>query len=111
MTATGQSPEDHLSSDSGTAMTSQRTFKLDIGREELVVRRRYEALSIANDILIALWFLVGSILFFWETTTTAATWCFLLGSIEFLIRPALRLARLVHIRRIRGSGLDSANDF
>lgn len=92
-------------------MTSQRTFKLDIGREELVVRRRYEALSIGNDVLIALWFLVGSILFFWETTTTAATWCFLLGSIEFLIRPAIRLARLVHIRRIRGSGLDSANDF
>lgn len=92
-------------------MTSQRTFTLDIGREELVVRRRYEALSIGNDVLIALWFLVGSILFFWETTTTAATWCFLLGSIEFLIRPAIRLARLVHIRRIRGSGLDSANDF
>ncbi|MGZ4436955.1 MAG: YrhK family protein [Nocardioidaceae bacterium] len=92
-------------------MTSQRTFKLDIGREELVVRRRYEALSIGNDVLIALWFLVGSILFFWETTTTAATWCFLLGSIEFLVRPAIRLARLVHIRRIRGSGLDSANDF
>lgn len=92
-------------------MTSQRTFKLDIGREELVVRQRYEALSIGNDVLIALWFLVGSILFFWETTTTAATWCFLLGSIEFLIRPAIRLARLVHIRRIRGSGQDSANDF
>ena len=92
-------------------MTSQRTFKLDIGREEVVVRQRYEALSIGNDVLIALWFLAGSILFFWEATTVAATWCFLLGSIEFLARPALRLARLVHIRRIRGSGLDSANDF
>ena len=92
-------------------MTSQRTFQLDIGREEIVVRQRYEALSIGNDVLIALWFLVGSILFFWEATTVAATWCFLLGSIEFLARPALRLARLVHIRRIRGSGLDSANDF
>jgi hypothetical protein len=92
-------------------MTSQRTFTLDIGREELVIRRRYEALSIGNDVLIAMWFLVGSILFFWETTTTAATWCFLFGSIEFLIRPAIRLARLVHVRRLRGSGLDSANDF
>ncbi len=92
-------------------MTTQRTFTLDIGREELVIRRRYEALSIGNDVLIALWFLVGSILFFWESTTTVATWCFLLGSIEFLVRPAIRLARLVHIRRIRGSGADSANDF
>ena len=41
----------------------------------------------------------------------AATWCVLLGSIEFLIRPVIRFTRLVHIRRIGGSGLDSANDF
>ena len=91
-------------------MTAQRPMKIEIGHEELVIRRRYEALSIANDVLIALWFLVGSILFFWEATTTAATWCFLLGSIEFLVRPAIRLARQVHVRRI-GSGLDSADDF
>ena len=92
-------------------MTSQSALKLDIGHDELVIRQRYEALSIANDVLIALWFLVGSILFFWESTTMAATWCFLLGSIEFLIRPVIRFTRLVHIRRIGGSGLDSANDF
>jgi hypothetical protein len=92
-------------------MSSQRALRLDIGREELVIRQRYAALSIGNDVLIALWFLVGSILFFHEATTTAATWCFLLGSIEFLIRPAIRLTRLVHIRRIGGGGLDSVNDF
>ena len=38
------------------------TFQL--GHEELVIRQRYETLSIANDFLMALWFLVGSILFF-----------------------------------------------
>jgi hypothetical protein len=92
-------------------MTAQKALTIDIGHEELVIRRRYEALSIANDVLIALWFLVGSILFFWESTTVAATWCFLLGSIEFLVRPGIRLARLVHIQRIGGSRTDSADDF
>jgi len=92
-------------------MTAQKALKVDFGHDELVIRQRYEALSIGNDVLIALWFLVGSVLFFWEATTVAATWCFLLGSIEFLVRPAIRLARLVHIRRIGGSGLDSANDY
>jgi hypothetical protein len=92
-------------------MTGHRALKVEIGHDELVIRQRYEALSIANDVLIALWFLVGSILFFWESTTTAATWCFLLGSIEFLVRPAIRLARLVHVRRIGGSGLGSSEDF
>ena len=92
-------------------MTSDKTWTLAIGHEELVIRQRYETLSIANDVLIALWFLVGSILFFWESTTTAATWCFLLGSVEFLARPAIRLARRVHLRRVRDSGLDAAGDF
>jgi hypothetical protein len=92
-------------------MTSDKTLTLDIGHDELVIRQRYEALSIANDVLIALWFLVGSILFFWESTMTVATWCFVLGSVEFLARPAIRLARRIHIRRIGGSGLDSSNDF
>jgi len=92
-------------------MTAQGDLKLEIGHEELVIRQRYEALSIGNDVLIALWFLVGSILFFWDATATAATWCFLFGSVEFLVRPAIRLARLVHIRRIGGSGLESGSDF
>jgi hypothetical protein len=90
---------------------AEHTLTLHIGHDEIVVRRRYEALSIANDVLIALWFLVGSVLFFWESTTVAATWCFLLGSIEFLARPAIRLARLFHIRRFDGSNLDSTGDF
>ncbi len=92
-------------------MTNQRALKIDIGHDELVIRRRYEALSIANDVLIALWFLVGSVLFFWEATSVAATWCFLLGSVEFLMRPAIRLARLVHIGRIGGSGRDAGDDY
>lgn len=92
-------------------MTADRSFSVEIGHEELVIRRRYEALSIANDVLIALWFLVGSILFFSEATVTAATWCFLLGSIEFLVRPAIRLARHVHVQRIGGNRLGSAGDF
>jgi hypothetical protein len=31
--------------------------------------------------------------------------------VEFLARPAIRLARLFHIRRLDGSNLDSSGDF
>lgn len=85
--------------------------RLHLGPDELVIRQRYEALSIANDVLIALWFLVGSILFFWEQTMTAATWCFVLGSLEFLLRPAIRLARMVHLRRRGSARTESSADF
>lgn len=71
-----------------------------LGREELVIRRRYEVLSIVNDILVGLWFLVGSILFFSESTTYVGTWFFVIGSVELLIRPVIRFSRRVHLQRV-----------
>ncbi|MFD3684066.1 YrhK family protein [Nocardiopsis sp. NPDC058631] len=95
----------------------ERPLVVHVGRKELVVRRRYEALSIANDTLIALWFIAGSIMFFSSAWMTTGTWCFLLGSVELLIRPVIRLTRLIHVRSIRASGghstepPDSSADF
>ncbi len=87
---------------------------LHIGHHELVIRRRYEVLSISNDILIGLWFLVGSVLFLSGSTTYAGTWLFIIGSAELLVRPIIRLARGVHLQRISAaSGLpnEAARDF
>lgn len=70
------------------------------GRRDLVVLRdRYEIASILNDLLIAVWFLVGSILFFREATTYAGTWLFVLGSAQLAIRPTIRLGRRIHLQR------------
>lgn len=90
---------------------SEDSIRLHIGHEEIVLRRRYELLSIANDIAIAVFFIVGSILFFQESTAYAGTWLFLIGSIELLIRPMIRLARRIHIQRIGGPGSETARDF
>lgn len=89
----------------------QQELTLRIGSEELVIRRRYEAASIVNDILIGLWFVAGSILFFFEATTTAGTWCFLAGSVELLIRPVIRLFRRVHLHRFGMHQHEAAHDF
>jgi hypothetical protein len=75
---------------------------LRIGHDELVVGHRYEVASILNDALIALWFVAGSVMFFYVAWVDTGTWCFLLGSIQLLIRPAIRLARHFHLRRTRG---------
>lgn len=92
-------------------MSEDHELTLHVGRDELVVRRRYQALSIANDVAIAVWFLVGSILFLWEQTTTVAVWLFILGSAEFLARPAIRLARLVHLRRMGADETQDAGEY
>jgi hypothetical protein len=94
------------------AEQTRRDIVLTFGHEELIIRKRYEVLSIINDILIALWFIAGSILFFDDALTTTGTWFFLIGSVELLIRPVIRLVRAVHLGRIRNDGaVDSTPDF
>ncbi|MCR4514595.1 YrhK family protein [Aeromicrobium sp. 50.2.37] len=80
-------------------MSKDDDLTLTVGRETLVIRQRYETLSIVNDVLVALWFLAGSILFFWESTTTIGTWFFVAGSVELLVRPLIRLVRRFHLQR------------
>ncbi|MDR5860682.1 hypothetical protein FZZ93_07555 [Halomonas eurihalina] len=76
---------------------------LRVGHEELIIRRRYETLSIANDFLIAIWFLAGSVLFLYPSQETLAVWMFIIGSFQFLVRPAIRLASHLHLQRIPDS--------
>lgn len=92
-------------------MSERLTF--NIGSDEIVIRQRWEVASIANDIVIALWFIVGSVMFMSESTKTAGVWFFLAGSIELMIRPAIRLARRIHLRRIGGpqSATDDSDDY
>lgn len=90
---------------------ADENIEFRIGHEEIVLRKRYELLSIINDLLIAIWFIIGSILFFRESTTVAGTWLFLLGSVQLLIRPVIRLVRSIHISRAGGITSESGQDF
>lgn len=57
-------------------MTKQgQDLDIRVGHHELVIRQRYEVLSIAND--------------------------FVLGSIQMMLRPTIRFVRRTHLQRIR----------
>ncbi len=74
--------------------------ELSVGHDEIVIRHRYQALSIANDFLIALWFLIGSVFFLFASLQTAAIALFIAGSVQFLARPTIRLAHSIHLKRV-----------
>lgn len=76
---------------------------VDIGDHEIIIGKRYGFFYTLNDILIAIWFIVGSILFFWETSQEIGTWLFLIGSVELLIRPVIRITRNSHLKRLSTS--------
>lgn len=60
----------------------------------------YEIAYTAADATAALSFLIGSILFFSESTQTAGTWLFVVGSFLFALKPTLRLIREMHYAAI-----------
>ena len=95
-------PPDRWASASVASPETTRSLIFTLGQHELVIRRRYQALSIINDILIGLWFLIGSVMFFSDAWTYTGTWLFVIGSIELLIRPAIRLTRQIHLQRLPG---------
>jgi hypothetical protein len=88
-----------------------RSLDVRIGHHELVLSQRYEAASIANDVLIGIWFIVGSIFFFFASMMTAGTVLFLIGSLQMTIRPVIRLARRFHLQRVSGRSVPHAMDF
>lgn len=79
---------------------------ITLGPEQLVIRQRYETASIANDFLIAIWFLIGSIFFLFPSMERPAAWLFVVGSFQFIVRPTIRLIRHIHLQHIPESGMD-----
>lgn len=92
--------------DGGDAIT------LTLGHQELVLRQRFELLSIINDIGICLFFTVGSVAFYWHELFNLGVTLFVIGSVQLGIRPAIRLARRVQLRNLtRGTPHEVARDF
>ncbi|MFC0522899.1 YrhK family protein [Pontibacillus salicampi] len=74
---------------------------IKIGNHDLFFKKTYEILYTLNDVLIGIWFLVGSICFYF--TEPIKTWgvsLFVLGSVQLLIRPTIRLIHRTHLKRL-----------
>lgn len=63
-------------------------------------RRLYARFEIAYtivDFMAAVCFVIGSVLFFFESQQIPATWFFLIGSLLFAAKPTLRLIREIKL--------------
>jgi hypothetical protein len=72
----------------------------DLSPRHLEVYWRYQIVRTAVDFGAALCFVLGSIFFFSESTTKAADWLFLIGSILFAVKPTIDMVRSAHLRRL-----------
>jgi len=60
----------------------------------------YELAYTMVDFSAALLFVIGSVMFFSESWQIPGTWCFLIGSILFGVKPTLRFVRELHFIRL-----------
>ncbi|USD33804.1 hypothetical protein CTT30_06965 [Vibrio coralliilyticus] len=60
-------------------MSQTMKLDLDIDNRHAVIQRRYEALGAINDLLIAIWFLVGSLFFLNEPLVESGNWMFVIS--------------------------------
>lgn len=62
-------------------------------------RRAYAYFELAYtgiDFAAAVLFIIGSVMFFYPDYLTPGTWCFLVGSIFFAMKPTLRIGREIY---------------
>ena len=61
----------------------------------------YEWLHIGNDAVIAVEFLIGSLMFLRPGLEHAGVWLFVAGSAQMLVGPLIRTANKLHVGHIR----------
>ncbi|OSQ39367.1 YrhK family protein [Thalassospira mesophila] len=74
-----------------------RTRRFDQTHRHREIYSLYELIYSAVDLLAAVAFIIGSILFFYKSLMEAGTWLFLIGSIFFALRPTVRMLRELHL--------------
>ena len=82
-----------------SSLVKDSEIDIGLGREQLVIQRKYDAAGALNDLMIALWFLIGSIFFLDDNLMRTGTWLFVIGSAQFLLKPLIKLIGLIHMRR------------
>lgn len=70
----------------------------DMRPDERRVYAAYEIAFTLVDFGAAFAFVVGSVLFLWDSTVFVGTWFFIFGSLMFAAKPSIRLAR--ELRRL-----------
>ncbi|UOR10859.1 YrhK family protein [Halobacillus amylolyticus] len=83
------------------AQTNSKQDYVDIkmGNHDLFVKKGYDMMYTINDFLLGMWFLIGSIFFYFESLKDWGVTLFVLGSVQMLIRPTIRLFHRFQLRK------------
>ncbi|GGJ02815.1 YrhK family protein [Paenibacillus hunanensis] len=81
---------------------------IEFKRRRIVASNRYEMVSVLNDIITTICFLIGSYFFFHKQTETG-TIMFIIGNANTLFRAIIRLVRKIHIEWIQNESSETVH--
>lgn len=70
-----------------------------MGMYEVSFNKKYRIAALMIDLTLGLEYLIGSILFLSESTQTAGVIMFIIGSVQLLSRPLLKILHSFHFKR------------
>lgn len=76
---------------------NKKSVEVRLGKYGLFFNKNYRYIFIFNEILLGIEFSVGSVFFLFESTKTAGIILFIIGSVQLLIRPILKILHAVTI--------------
>ncbi|WP_255437482.1 YrhK family protein [Thalassobacillus sp. CUG 92003] len=69
-----------------------------MGQHSNFYKHIYHVLYTINDFLLGLWFFIGSIFFYFDSLKTWGVTLFVLASLQFVIKPTIRLVHEFHAK-------------
>lgn len=85
---------------------ANKFLDVQIGTYEVSFSKKYRFIALMNDFTLGLEFLIGSVLFLFESTQTAGTILFILGSAQLLARPVIKIMHAFYFSRISNKIMD-----
>lgn len=79
---------------------------IQMGTYEVTFSKKYRLIALLNDFMLALEFLVGSVLFLFESTLTVGTILFIIGSAQLLARPIIKIIHAFHFSHVSNKTID-----
>ncbi|WP_099157189.1 YrhK family protein [Virgibacillus ndiopensis] len=73
---------------------------IQVGTYEVSFNKKYRFIALLNDFTLGLWFLIGSVLFLYESTQTTGTILFIVGSAQLLARPIIKIMHAFYFTRV-----------
>ncbi|MFZ3577901.1 YrhK family protein [Virgibacillus sp. DJP39] len=71
-----------------------------MGTYEISFNKKYRLISLMNDFTLGLEFLVGSVLFLFHSTQTAAIILFIIASAQLLARPVIKIVHAFSFSKV-----------